>query len=338
MNGSSMLNPLSSQSLRASSWGLQPTGADDGSSFWFPPQASTNAELIDTAYYFIYWVSVASFLLIVIFMVHFARKYAKTKKDELPKSQSDHNTLLEIGWSLPVLIVGAILFYFGSIGYIDARTPPPGAYEIKVRATKWSWEFTYPNGYQDANLHVPVNTPIRVVMQSDDVLHSFFVPAFRVKQDIVPGRYTDIFFQATQTGEFQLFCAEFCGTKHSEMLAKAIVHSEAEFPKWLEEASNFLDTLEPAEAGQKLVVMKGCPQCHSADGSSGVAPSFKGLFGSQRSLVSGTKKADENYIRTSILDPKADVAAGFAPVMPTFKGRIKDEEIDAIIAYLKTLQ
>jgi cytochrome c oxidase subunit II len=313
---------------------------NDGSTYWFPPQASNHADLIDTVYYFIYWVSVVSFVLIVVMMVHFARKYAQKKRNDLPNEQSDHNTLLEIGWSLPVLIVGVILFYFGAIGYIDARTPPPGAYEIRVRAAKWSWEFTYPNGATSPDLHLPVNTPIRLVMGSDDVLHSFFVPAFRVKQDVVPGRYSDIYFEATQTGEFQIFCTEFCGTKHSEMLAMAIVHDEIGFRAELEKLANpLVDCGTPAECGLKVVTMKGCPQCHSSDGATGIGPSFKGLYDTDRPLTSGgSKKADENYIRSSILDPKADVVQGFNPVMPTFKGKIKDEEINAIIDYLKSLK
>lgn len=327
---------LSNLAANLSGLGLEP---NDGSTYWFPPQASNHADLVDTVYYFIYWVSVIAFVLIVIMMVHFARKYAKKKKDDLPKSQSDHNTILEIGWSLPVLIVGAILFYFGAIGYIDAKTPPPGAYEIRVRAYKWAWEFTYPNGATSPDLHLPANTPIRLVMSSDDVLHSFFVPAFRTKQDVVPGRYNDLYFEATQTGEFNLFCAEFCGTKHSEMIAKAIVYSEAEFAQVLDKLANVLEGLSPEEGGQKVIEMKGCKQCHSIDGTTGVGPSFKGIYGADRPLASGgSKKADDNYIRTSILDPKADVVQGFNPVMPTFKGKIKDEEIDAIIAYLKSIK
>src|SRR5690606_4992888 len=144
--------------------GFQP---DDGSTYWFPPQASNHADLMDTVYYFIYWVSVIAFVLIVIMMVHFARKYARKGKDDLPKVASGHNTLLEIGWTMPVLIVGGILFYFGSIGYIDARTPPPGAYQVNVRAYKWAWEFSYPDGCTLPELHLPANTPIRVMLRSD---------------------------------------------------------------------------------------------------------------------------------------------------------------------------
>jgi cytochrome c oxidase subunit 2 len=171
------------------------------------------------------------------------------------------------------------------------------------------------------------------------VIHSFFVPAFRVKRDVVPGRYNKAWFQADKPGEYRLFCAEYCGTSHSKMLAKVVVHPPGEFERWLAEASNFLDKMPPEEAGKKLYEQRGCPQCHSVDGKPSTGPTFLGLVGSTVPITAGgAVVADENYIRTSILQPAAQVVAGYEPVMPSFQGRLNDREIDAIIAYLKTLQ
>ena len=207
-----------------------------------------------------------------------------------------------------------------------------------VTAQKWSWQFTYPNGYTDENLHVPVDRPIRLVMQSQDVIHSLYVPAFRIKRDVVPGRYNKAWFEATVPGEYQIFCAEYCGTGHSDMLAKAIVHRPGEFESWLRKASDFLSTMTPEEGGRKLYKIHGCGQCHSTDGSPLTGPTFQGIFGHQVSLAGGgTVKVDENYIRESILNPAAKVVAGFEPVMPTFQGRLEDKEITAVIQYINSL-
>jgi cytochrome c oxidase subunit 2 len=198
--------------------------------------------------------------------------------------------------------------------------------------------FTYPNGYIDSQLHVPVDTAVKLTMTSEDVLHSFFVPDFRIKRDVIPGRYTRLWFTAVETGEYDIFCTEYCGTNHWNMLSKLVVHERAEFDSWLEEASDFLSKMPPAEAGEMLYNMRGCKQCHSVDGSPGIGPSFLGKFGSEEQLLTGeTVVVEENYIRESILDPQARIVAGYDPVMPTYQGRLKDEEITAIIEYMKTL-
>jgi cytochrome c oxidase subunit 2 len=235
-------------------------------------------------------------------------------------------------------VLVCIMFYRGMKAMIDMQTPPSSALEILVTAQRWNWMFTYPNGYVDKDLHVPVDVPVRLVMRSEDVIHSFFVPAFRLKRDIVPGRYTKTWFRATQAGEYLLFCAEYCGTGHSDMLAKVIVHPPGGYRKWLEEASNFVSKMPPAEAGKRLYEIRGCKQCHSLDGTIGIGPSFKGVYGHTVVLQGGAKLvADENYIRESIMDPMAKIVAGYDPVMPTYKGRLKDAEITAIIEFLKTL-
>ena len=205
-----------------------------------------------------------------------------------------------------------------------------------VEGQKWNWSFTYPNGYVDANLHVPVDRPVQLVMSSADVIHSLYVPVFRIKQDVVPGRYSKVWFEATEPGEYDLFCAEYCGTSHSDMLALVVVHPPGEFEAWLEQASNFLETMSPVDAGRKLFQVRGCMQCHSMDGSAKTGPTLLGVFGRSENMANGTTlTVDENYIRESILEPNARVVAGFEPVMPTYQGRLKDAEIMAIIEYLK---
>lgn len=307
------------------------------SSFWFPPQASTVAAESDWLYNFILWISIVSFVLLMIGMIWFMIKY-RSRKGHGPEASPEHNQALEITWTVIPTIILVFIFYFGVTSYINMRTPPADAYDILVTAQKWNWQFTYPDGHVDGNLHVPMGKNVRLVMESVDVLHSFFVPAFRTKMDVVPGRYTYLWFQANQTGTFPIFCAEYCGTKHSGMLSQVVVHEEKEFATWLADQGDLLKRMSPAEAGAELYKSRGCVQCHSVDGAPGIAPTFKGLFGKQRSFTDGSSAvADENYIRQSLLEPQAKVVAGFAPVMPTFQGKLKDPEIMAIAAYLKTL-
>jgi cytochrome c oxidase subunit 2 len=308
---------------------------EDGSSFWMPPQISTVAHGVDWLFHFILAISVFFFLLIVVLMVFFIIKYRRREGQEAASSPS-HNTALEVTWTVIPVILVIVIFIVGFKGFLNMATPPANAYEITVEGQKWKWTFTYPNGYVDENLHVPVDRPIRLVMSSSDVIHSLYVPAFRIKQDVVPGRYAKMWFEATEPGEYDLFCAEYCGTSHSDMIAHVIVHPVGEFEAWLEKASNFLETMSPVDAGRKLFQVRGCTQCHSMDGSAKTGPSLLGVFGSVQKMTDGsTVTVDENYIRESILEPAAQVVAGFEPVMPTFQGRLSDEEISAIIAYLK---
>ena len=213
---------------------------------------------------------------------------------------------------------------------------PPNAYEITVRASKWNWLFEYPNGARSNELHVPVSRPIKLKMSSSDVLHSFFVPAFRTKQDVVPNRYTYAWFEATRQDTFQLLCTEYCGQQHSTMLAPVVVQSQDDFNAWL--AENLLDeSATPAERGQLLYRQNGCDSCHSLDGSVINGPSFQGLPGSQRAFTDGTTAtADANYLRESIVNPAAKIVQGFAPTMPgNFGIDLSAEEIDALVAFIQ---
>jgi cytochrome c oxidase subunit II len=307
-------------------------------SVWFPEGASQGAEQVDRLFFFVLTISVFFFFVILSAMTLFTFRYRRRDPSEVSHG-SHHNTWLEITWSVIPGIIVAVIFVWGFLAYLNMRTPPDGAYEIQVIARKWSWSFVYPNGHVDSDLHVPIDRPVRLVMSSDDVIHSLFVPAFRIKMDLVPGRYTETWFEANRVGEYTLYCAEYCGTQHSTMLARVVVHPSGEFEPWLEKAANLLETLTPVEAGEVLYLRRGCAQCHSVDGSAKSGPTFLGAYGTTQLMTSGASVViDENYLRESILEPQAKIRAGYKPVMPTYQGQLRDEEIAALIAYIKSLQ
>ncbi|MEZ4397087.1 MAG: cytochrome c oxidase subunit II [Candidatus Krumholzibacteriia bacterium] len=312
--------------------------AQTAGSFWMPRQGTALAGEVDSIFDFILWLSLFFFTLIVGLMIVFIVRYRQRRRDELPETSPSHNTALELTWTLVPVALVVVIFTVGFRGYLRLTVTPTDSYEVLVTAQKWNWQFTYPNGYSDPELHVPAGKPVRLVMSSQDVIHSFFVPDFRVKRDVVPGRYSKVWFEADEPGEHAILCAEFCGTGHSDMLSKVIVQPQAEFDAWLDNAGGFLDKLPPAEAGERVTRSLGCNVCHSSDGRRLAGPTYKGLFGHEVKLRDGsTVIADEDYIRNSILDPQGQVVEGFDPVMPTFQGRINDKEITVIIAYIKSL-
>ncbi len=316
-----------------------PGSAQADGGFWMPVQGSTGAVVVDSIFSLVLWVSVFFFVLIVFLMVLFVVRYRRRAGREEAEPSRRHNTPLEITWTaIPILIVTGI-FIWGFQVFLNISTPPANAYEVLVTGQKWKWLFTYPNGHVDENLHVPVATPVRLVMTSEDVIHGFFVPAFRLKKDVVPGRYVKVWFRATSPGEYQIYCTQYCGTGHSDMWAKVVVHEPGGFERWLEAASNFLKTMSPAQAGEHLYRTRGCAQCHTLDGTASTGPSWKGLFGSKVTCEGGhVLTADEDYLRNCILNPTENVPVGFQPVMPTFKGRLTDQEITAVIEFMKTVK
>ncbi len=313
-----------------------PTTEGSGPGFWLPSQSSTIAPKVDVIWDFVLAINVFFFALIVVLAVRFAIRYRSSRGRGTGPTRN-HNTALEVTWTvIPTLLVG-VLFWYGFDAYVDMSTPPEDAYEIHVTGQKWQWLFTYSNGYVDENLHVPADTDVVLIMTSQDVIHSLFIPNFRTKQDVVPGRYTKLWFRANRPGEYPVYCAEFCGTGHSDMLSKVIVHPKAEFEPWLKEASDLHGRFSPVEVGEIYYKRFGCKQCHSLDGSAGTGPSLKGLFGREELLSDGSRvTAEENYIRESILDPQAKVVNGYSPVMPTFQGRFTDQDITAIIEFIKS--
>jgi len=309
-----------------------------GGTFWLPPRASTTAPIVDAAFYFVFWVAAFFFALIVTVMTVFVLRYRR-RPGSGPLPSPNHNTALEIVWSgIPVGLVMA-MFYLGLKGYADMRVIPPNAYEIRVDAQKWKWTFKYANGYEDDNLHVPVDEPVKLVMASRDVIHSLFIPAFRLKQDVVPGRFTATWFRATRPGEYEVLCAEYCGTSHSDMAARVVVHPPGGFEAWLEEAAQKAQDLPPLELGQRLFARRGCSVCHATDGATvKTGPNLKGIFGRERRFADGSSRtADEEYLRESIVNPSAKVVEGFRDQMPTFQGQLSDKQIDAVIVYLRSL-
>lgn len=314
--------------------------AQSGGSFWLPPPGSTTAPVVDNIFYLILSIATFFFLLIVVLMTVFVILYRR-REGVAPGVAPSHNTPLEVAWTVVPVGIVAMLFYLGFNGYMDMRTMPREGYEIRVIGQKWKWLFQYPNGHVDENLHVPVAEPVRLTMTSEDVIHSLFIPAFRVKMDVVPGRYTQTWFQALEPGAYDLYCSEYCGTGHSDMLAKVIVHKPGEFKKWLAEAGDFMKNKTPAQAGEELYRRRGCAQCHSTDGTARAngGPSFKGIYGKRVDFEDGTSAtADDNYLRESILDPQAKIVAGYRPIMPTYKGLVNDREITAIIEFIKSLK
>jgi len=253
----------------------------------------------------------------------------------------DHNLKLEIFWTVIPTILVFIVFYWGFNTFLKMHVAPKDAIEIKATGQKWFWTFDYPNGANGVNeLVVPVNQPVKLLLSSTDVIHSFFVPEFRVKMDALPNRYTVVWFEATEVGEYNIFCTEYCGKGHSEMLGKVTVLPNSLYENWLAESQvDIPEGMSLEEAGGKLYISKACNTCHSVDGSVGVAPSFKGIFGKTENLSDGNSlPIDENYLRKSILNPQAQVVAGFAPVMPTYQNVLSDRQIDALIAYIKSLK
>ncbi len=310
-----------------------------GGSFWMPEQASGFAPNVDGVFYFIFWLSAFFFVLIVGLMTVFVIRYRYKPGVEADNSIT-HNTKLEIFWTVVPSVLVLVIFYLGFEGYVRAREIPKRTYPIQVLGRKWSWSFTYPNGVVSSELHVPLGTPVSLTMTSNDVIHSLWVPAFRVKMDVVPGRYSKLWFQATKTGEFPLLCTEYCGTGHSNMRSKVIVHEPGEFKQWLESAAVDVSGLSPAEAGAKLFAKYGCGSCHNVKEKKRlIGPPLRGLFGHEVKLAGGgTVVADENYLRESILDPAKKIVEGYPPVMTVFKGMISDDEITKIIEYLKSLK
>ena len=305
--------------------------------FWLPESAAADPAM-DRVFSLTLAISSLLFLLVVGLMTLFVVRYRRRPGEAPPKSASQ-NALLETAWTvIPVLIVG-VIFYRGFTVFMTMQQAPPNCYDLRVTARQWAWQFVYPNGHVDENLHVPAGEPIRLTMTSQDVIHGLWIPALRVKKDVVPGRYSSLWFQADKPGAYNLLCTQYCGDEHSNMLASLVVHTRADYENWLKDAANYLKTLPPAEAGKILYQRRGCGQCHSTDGTAGTGPSLKGIFGTRQRMSDGRDVlVDDNYIRESILEPQAKIVAGYQPVMSTYKGLLSDDDVTALIEYIKSLK
>ena len=310
--------------------------ANAASSF-MPPQATDIAVMYDSLYSFLVVASfIASFLVMGGF-IYFVLKY-KRRSDSDKTAYIPHDARLEFLWSFIPFLIFMFTFGWGWHVYKKMRTAPKDSLEIHVTGQKWSWSFQYKSGRKtSAEMYVPINQPVKLIMGSRDVVHSFFIPAFRVKQDVVPGMYTSLWFEATKLGTFQVFCAEYCGEQHSGMLAKIHVLSQKDYEKWLQ--NDPYKGLSLIDIGKKVYASK-CFACHNTSAEKNIGPGFAGVLGRQREFEGGGSLiVDDNYIRESIINPNAKVVKGFPKgVMPTFAGQVSEQELAGIVEYLKSLK
>ncbi len=310
-------------------------------STWMPRAASTVAHEVDDIYSFILWLCVLFFVGIVGVTVYFAWKYRRQSEDQRT-SPIHHSTKLELAWSILPTILLLVMFYWGFKVWMKMGVPPDDTLDVRVTARQWTWQFDYPReGFSGANeLVVPVGKAVKLTMTSEDVLHSFFVPEFRIKKDVIPKRYSVVWFEAPETGVFNVFCTEYCGKDHSRMITRVRVVSQEDYQKWVatEGMGDAFAKMPLSEKGKIYFNRFGCGQCHSLDGSANTGPALNGKYGTMEQCADGTEiKVDDNYIRDSIENPMSVIVKGYQPKMPSFKGKIKTEQITAIIEYLKSI-
>jgi cytochrome c oxidase subunit 2 len=291
---------------------------------------------VDNVMFFIVGISVFMLVLVTVLMIFFLVRYSRKRN---PVAENiEGNLMLEIVWTVIPTILVLAMFYYGWIGFRVMRNPPKDAMLVKVTARMWSWSFTYENGQKSGELNVPLNRPIKLIINSEDVLHSLFIPAFRIKEDAVPGMETYLWFLPDKTGSYDLFCTEYCGTGHHSMISKVNVISKEDFEKWYAKKTE-------AVTGQdalKIMEKNGCLGCHTTDGTKKVGPSFKGIFGKKIIVITNDKAreitVDEEYMRRSMLEPDADIVKGFPDIMPSQKGVLTDNDIKTIIKYITSLE
>ncbi len=301
----------------------------------------------DTAFFFVMGISVTLLVLITSLMIFFVIRYNR-KRNPNPQDIKG-NLFIEILWTVIPTFLVLGMFWVGLKGFLFMRAAPPDAMPVKVIARQWSWTFEYPNGRQDSVLRVPVRKPIKLLLTSADVVHSLFIPAYRIKEDCVPGMETHLWFLPDEIGSYDLFCAEYCGLGHSAMITKVEVMQEKAFDAWytgeskevVKSGANNVKKRQTEPDAAKLLELKGCLACHSVDGSAKIGPTFKGAFGKKETVILNGKEleivVDEAFIRETLLEPEKERVNGFPPIMPSQKGLLTDKEIDVIINHLKTL-
>jgi cytochrome c oxidase subunit 2 len=298
----------------------------------FPDSASTVSAPVDRLYFFVVGTTVAISTIVAVLVIYFAVRYRR-RGDEIPP-QIEGSMVLEVSWTAIPLMIVLFIFGWSAKLYLNIVRPPDDALEVYVIGRQWMWKLQHPDGQREINeLHIPVGRPVKLILASEDVIHSFFVPDFRTKQDAVPGRYTYTWFQATKPGRYRIYCAEYCGTDHSKMIGWVVAQDPADYEQWLSSKADRSLALR----GRQRFLEYQCIGCHSAN-STAKAPVLEAIYGRQIALQNGaTVLADENYLRESILNPRAKIVAGFEPIMPTFQG-IKEEELLELLAFIKALR
>jgi cytochrome c oxidase subunit II len=301
---------------------------------FFPQQASAQAGQVDAIYFFMVAITAFFSILIAGLVVFFAIRYRRRHREEV--GYAIHGSLaLELLWTIIPFFIVMVMFTWGAKVFFDLYRPPVGAMEIYVVGKQWMWKVQHMDGQREINeLHIPVGRPVKLIMGSEDVLHSYYIPAFRVKADVIPGRYNHLWFTATKPGTYHLFCAEYCGTKHSGMIGKVVAMEPQEFQAWL---GGGRASESPVAAGAKLFSDLACNTCHRTD-TQGRGPVLTNVFGKQVELQDGRSVvADEAYVRESIVNPQAKIVAGFQPLMPTFQGLVTEEQLLQLISYVRSL-
>ncbi len=303
----------------------------------FSGATGISGRVVDNVFLYILLLCLCLLGLITFLMVYFVIRYRRERHPQ--PGDMEGSTWLEVTWTVVPTLIVLTMFYYGLTGFQFLKKIPEGAMPVKVLARQWSWLFQYENGIQDSELRVPLGKPVKLILTSIDVIHGFYAPAFRIKQDAVPGMTTYLWFQPTQAGTFDVMCSQYCGLQHAHMLSKIVVLPEEEFTKWYQSKEKEV-ALKMPPSGAKLYEEKGCNACHSTDGTVRVGPSLKGLFGKNVTVSTGGKErqlvADEAYLRKSISDPAADIVVGFPPVMPRIE--VTDQEVSALVEYIKGLK
>jgi cytochrome c oxidase subunit 2 len=299
----------------------------------FPPEASRIAPQLDALYFFIVLVSLIGLTIVVLLVASFSILYHKNRHPVAV--QIEGSTLLEATWTIIPLGLFLMMFVWGAIIYFRVFTPPPNAMNIYVVGKQWMWKAEHEGGQHEINtLHVPLGQPVQLTMISQDVFHSLSIPAFRIKREVIPGRYTTVWFEATQIGTFHLFCTQYCGTNHSQMIGDVIVLSPEDYKAWLASSTSGMSL---AQDGERLFASLSCAACHNTRPDAR-GPSLAGVYNAKLTLANGQKiTADDAYLRESILNPSQHITQGFAPIMPTYQGQISEEGVVALVEYIKHL-
>jgi cytochrome c oxidase subunit 2 len=299
----------------------------------FPREASTIAPYMDELYFFLLAITVVGLLLVGAILFTFSIRYRKSVHPVA--TQIEGSTLLEATWTIIPLAIFLVCFVWGALLYFRIYNPPVNSMNIYIVGKQWMWKAEHPGGQHEINaLHVPTGQPIQLTMISQDVFHSFSIPDFRIKREVIPGRYSTVWFEATTPGTYHLFCTQYCGTNHSAMIGEVTVLTPADYKKWTEESTSGMSL---AQNGERLFASMGCNACHSGNAAAR-GPNLAGVYGSKLALTNGSQVlVNEAYLRDAILNPSQHITAGYAPIMPTYQGQLSEDGLIDLVEYLKTL-